>query len=112
MATNAQRDRRHRRVRARVSGESERPRVCVFRSNSNMYVQIVDDVSRKTVAAGDTRTLSKGEPVRKATELGKILGKALKEKGIEKAVFDRGGYRYHGRVKAVAEGLRESGISI
>jgi large subunit ribosomal protein L18 len=77
-----------------------------------MYVQIVDDVSRKTVAAGDTRTLPKGEPVQKATELGKILGKALKEKGIEKAVFDRGGYRYHGRVKAVAEGLRESGISI
>jgi large subunit ribosomal protein L18 len=84
----------------------------VFRSNCNTYAQAVDDVSRRTIAAGDTRTISKGVPVQKAAELGRMLGKVLKEKGIERAVFDRGGYRYHGRVRAVAEGLRESGISI
>lgn len=109
MATNKQRNRRHRRVRARVSGTTERPRVVVFRSNTTLYAQVVDDTMRKTLLSGTTKN-GTGKRVEVSGNLGKEMGKQLVEKGVNAIVFDRGGYQYHGRVKAFADGLREGGM--
>ena len=110
---NQMRLRRRRRVRAKVSGTPERPRVSVFRSNRGIAAQLVDDVAGHTLAAvswteADLRSL---KPVEQATEAGKLLASRAKAAGIDTAVFDRGGYQYHGRVKALAEGAREGGLS-
>jgi large subunit ribosomal protein L18 len=107
-----QRLRRRRRVRARVSGTAERPRLSVFRSNRGIFAQLVDDRAGHTVAAvnwiePDLRKLSATEQARKAGELLAERGKAA---GVGTCVFDRGGYQYHGRVKALAEGAREGGL--
>ncbi len=109
----ARRLKRRRRVRAKVHGTAERPRISVFRSNRGIFVQLVDDVAGHTLAAvnwteGDLRTL---KPMDQARRAGELLAERAKAAGVQTAVFDRGGYRYHGRVKALAEGARESGLN-
>jgi large subunit ribosomal protein L18 len=109
----AKRLRRRRRVRAKVRGTAERPRLAVFRSNRGIFAQLVDDVSGRTLAAvswteGDLRGL---QPMEQAGRAGELLAKRAKDAGVEAVVFDRGGYRYHGRVKALAEGAREGGLT-
>ena len=104
---------RRRRVRAKVRGSAERPRVSVFRSNRGIFAQLIDDDAGRTLAAvnwteGDLRSL---KPLEQAKKAGELLGQRAKAAGIETAVFDRGGYRYHGRVKALAEGAREAGLN-
>jgi large subunit ribosomal protein L18 len=105
------RERRHARVRARITGTSERPRVVVFKSNQFTYAQAIDDTARRTVAAADDRE-GKGAKAKRASGVGRELGVALKKLKIEAAVFDRAGFKYHGRVQAVADGLREEGIRV
>ena len=105
--------RRHR-VRAKVSGTAERPRISVFRSNRGITAQLVDDREGHTLAAvawtePDLRGL---EPMERAERAGRLLAERAKAKGVEVAVFDRGGYRYHGKVKAFAEGVREGGLTV
>jgi large subunit ribosomal protein L18 len=104
--------RRHRRVRGKVRGTAERPRLAVYRSNRGIFAQLVDDDSGKTiVSASWTAVAHKGEKTGQATEVGKALAAAAKKAGIETVVFDRAGYLYHGRVKALAEGAREGGLT-
>ena len=113
---NAIRKGRHQRIRNKVSGTAERPRMCVYRSLNNIYVQVIDDVKGVTLASASTLEKSIREEVagKTKTEAAKIVGKTVgeraKEKGIETVVFDRGGYLYTGRVKAVADGAREAGL--
>lgn len=108
--------RRHRRVRGKISGTPERPRLCVTRSNSNIYAQVIDDVSHTTICSVSTlgpefkATGKKGGTVEGAAEIGTIIGKMAQEKGVTKVVFDRGGHLYHGRVKALADAAREAGL--
>ena len=104
---------RRRRVRAKVHGTAERPRISVFRSNRGIVAQLIDDESGRTLAAvnwteADLRGL---KPMEQATRVGAVLAERAKAAGVESAVFDRGGYRYHGRVKALAEGAREGGLT-
>jgi large subunit ribosomal protein L18 len=111
----AKRSIRHNRVRSRMSGTEDRPRLCVFRANQHIYqhiyAQVIDDSTGKTlVAASSQQVKSKEKKTNVAAEVGKLVaGKAL-EKNIKQVVFDRGGYAYHGRVKALAEGAREGGL--
>jgi large subunit ribosomal protein L18 len=107
-----QRLRRRRRVRAKVRGSATRPRLSVFRSNRGVFAQLIDDDGGKTVAAvnwieSDLRKLA---PMEQATRVGELLAERAKAAGVETCVFDRGGYRYHGRVRAVAEGARSGGL--
>ena len=105
--------RRHRRVRGKVSGTAERPRLTVFRSNLGVTAQLVDDQTGKTLAASSWQQLKKtfkGSKSDQAREVGKLLAVNAKKEGVESCVFDRGGYLYHGRVKALAEGAREGGL--
>ena len=104
---------RRRRVRAKIAGTPERPRISVFRSNHGLSAQVIDDVSGRTLAAvnwteADFRSLGSME---QATAIGEALAKRAKEAGVERCVFDRGGYQYHGRVAALAEGAREGGLT-
>lgn len=107
--------RRHGRVRARVKGTADRPRVSVFKSNQNIFVQFIDDDAGKTVLSNKIvemkKVKSKNNKIQAAEIVGENLAKVAKEAGINKIVFDRGGFKYHGRVKAVAEGLRKGGIN-
>ena len=108
----AARIRRHTRIRGRVTGTTERPRLCVSRSNMRIYAQIIDDTRGHTLAAAgsveaDIRELAKGAA---AAEVGKRVAERAKAAGVESVVFDRGGYRYHGRVKALADAAREAGL--
>jgi large subunit ribosomal protein L18 len=105
---------RRRRVRAKVRGTAERPRISVFRSNRGIAAQLVDDVAGRTLAAvqwteADLRDLKKLE---QSTKAGELLAQRAKAAGIESAVFDRGGYQYHGHVKAFADGVREGGLAV
>jgi large subunit ribosomal protein L18 len=102
----------HKRIRSRVSGTAERPRLAVFRSVKHIYAQVIDDTKGHTVvAAGSTEKDSKnGGNVIGAKEIGKLVAERAKDKGIKAVVFDRGGYQYHGRVKALAEAAREAGL--
>jgi large subunit ribosomal protein L18 len=104
--------RRHRRVRGKISGTAERPRLVVFRSNRGISAQLVDDTSGRTLAAASWLGLASfsGTKTDQAAEVGKALGAAAKQAGLERCVFDRGGYLYHGRVKALADGAREGGL--
>ena len=107
------RKRRHRRVRSKMHGTAERPRLVVFRSNKGISAQLVDDDSGKTVAAAGWMQLKKGfkgDKTEQAAEVGKVLAANAKKAGVESVVFDRGGYLYHGRVKALADGAREGGL--
>ncbi|GIU95606.1 MAG: 50S ribosomal protein L18 [Gaiellaceae bacterium] len=105
------RERRHRRVRAKIAGTAERPRLVVFRSNRGIFAQLVDDETATTLAAASWKTVTtSGSKTDQAREVGRALAAAARERGIERCVFDRGGYLYHGRVKALAEGAREGGL--
>jgi large subunit ribosomal protein L18 len=107
------RARRHRRIRRHIVGTAERPRLVVFRSNRGIEAQLVDDVEGRTLAAASHLGLKKsfkGAKSDQATEVGKLLAQAAKKAGVETVVFDRGGYLYHGRVKALADGAREGGL--
>jgi len=102
--------RRHLRVRKKVHGSADRPRLVIFRSDKHIYAQLVDDVAGRTLATASSLKLSEGKKAEKAAEVGKQLAAAGKQAGITSVVFDRAGYRYHGRVKAVADGAREGGL--
>jgi len=107
------RERRHRRVRGKIHGTAERPRLAVFRSNKGISAQLVDDDAARTLAAASWLNLKKtfkGKKTEQAAEVGKLLAANAKKAGIETVVFDRGGYLYHGRVKALADGAREGGL--
>ena len=111
--TNAQRIRRHKRVRAKISGTPERPRLNVFRSASNIYAQVIDDVTGKTLVAASSLEKGfecEGTKTDAARQVGMMVAERAKAAGIETVVFDRGGYVYHGRVQALAEGAREGGL--
>jgi large subunit ribosomal protein L18 len=115
LTTRQARQRRHRRVRGKVAGTAERPRLVVFRSNRGIEAQLVDDLEGKTLAAASWLHLAKGFKGAKsdqAREVGKLLAKNAKQAGVDRAVFDRAGYLFHGRVKALAEGAREEGLTI
>jgi large subunit ribosomal protein L18 len=107
------RNRRHRRVRAKVAGTAERPRLAVFRSNTGIDAQLIDDQAGQTLAAAGWQGLKsfKGSKTDQAKEVGKLLAENAKAAGVKGCVFDRGGYLYHGRVKALAEGAREGGLT-
>jgi large subunit ribosomal protein L18 len=114
MTKPAARLKRRRRVRAKVSGTAERPRISVFRSNRGIFAQLIDDVAGRTLASvnwteADLRALRGAEQAHRA---GELLAQRAKAAGIQTAVFDRGGYQYHGRVKALAEGAREGGLTL
>ena len=111
--SNKARLKRHKRVRAKISGTSERPRLCVFRSNKNIYAQVIDDVSGVTIASASTLEAGfdgLGSNKDAAKRVGAEVAKRAIEKGITEVVFDRGGYIYHGRVLELAEGAREGGL--
>jgi len=113
LSTRQARERRHRRVRGKVSGSAERPRLVVFRSNRGISAQVVDDLGGRTLAGASWMGLGKsfkGNKSEQAAAVGKLLAERAKEAGIETVVFDRGGYLYHGRVKALADGAREGGL--
>ena len=101
---------RHRRVRKKVMGSAQRPRLAVFRSNRHIYAQLIDDDAGVTLASASTLADDKGDPKERAKTVGTEIATKAKAAGIERAVFDRGGFRYHGRVQAVAEGAREGGL--
>ena len=112
--TNAQRLKRHKRVRAKISGTPEIPRLNVFRSTANIYAQVIDDVNGVTLASASSLDKSiemYGGNCTAAKEVGKLVAERAKAAGIENVVFDRGGYVYQGRVKALAEGAREGGLN-
>lgn len=114
---NAQMARRHRRIRSRVNGTTERPRLNVFRSLTNIYAQVIDDVNGHTLASASTidKAIAAQIDGKSKLEAAKIVGQVLAERakaaGVGAVVFDRGGYRYHGRVAALAEGAREGGLN-
>ena len=109
---NISRDRRHARVRAKISGTPECPRLSVFRSNANIHAQIIDDVNGVTLCAASTVSLkiANGGNIEAAKQVGAAIAKLALEKGVTTVVFDRSGYVYHGRVAAVAEAAREAGL--
>ena len=112
--TNAQRLKRHKRVRGKISGTPERPRLNVFRSETNIYAQVIDDVNGVTLVSASSLEIEfdgKGGNVEAARKVGQMVAERAKAKGIENVVFDRGGYIYHGRVQALAEGAREGGLN-
>ena len=110
----AERERRHARVRNKVSGTADRPRLCVFRSNSNLYAQIIDDVAGNTLVQASTldkEVKTKLSNKEAAKEVGSLVAKRALEKNIKEVVFDRGGYIYHGVIKELAEAAREGGLT-
>ncbi len=108
---NEKRSRRHKRVRAKIRGTAECPRLAVFRSNKYIYAQLINDVTGTTIAAARSEGL-KGTAMEQAAAVGKMIAEAAKKAGITKAVFDRGGFLYTGRVRAVADTAREAGLTI
>ncbi len=112
LTTRQARERRHRRVRGKIAGTAERPRLAVFRSNRGIFAQLVDDDSGRTLAAASWLGLKSrsGNKTEQAAEVGKALAAAAAKAGVTTCVFDRGGYLYHGRVRALAEGAREGGL--
>ena len=114
--------RRHKKIRAKIFGTKEKPRLCVFRSAKHIYAQLIDDEKRKTIISAKDAEIKNlkskvqkeenkmSAKIAKAFDLGKLIAEKALEKKIEKVVFDRGGYKYHGRIKAVAEGAREGGL--
>lgn len=118
MATNkkqARRQRVKRSIRGKVNGTAERPRLSVYRSNQHIYAQLIDDLEGRTLAAASTVEkdgVGEGSPIDLSRAVGLRLAERAKQAGIEAVVFDRNGYRYHGRVKALAEGVREGGLQV
>lgn len=112
---NNNRDKRKLKIRSRISGTSERPRLSVFRSNKYIYAQLIDDVAQKTLldTQKETKQLHTGTTKTEAAlQVGLLIAKKAKENNIESIIFDRNGYKYHGRVKNVAEGARQGGLSV
>ena len=116
---NKSKTRKHIRVRKKVSGTSDRPRLCVYRSLSNIYAQVIDDTKGVTLVEASTLAKELAEEIKaskgkvsKSKLVGKLVAKKAQEKGITSVVFDRGGLQYHGRIKAVAEGAREGGLKL
>ena len=108
-----ERARRHKRVRTKISGTAERPRLCVYRSNTNLYAQVIDDVAGNTLVSASTldkEVKTKSANKEAAKEVGTLIAKRATEKNITEVVFDRGGYIYHGVVKELAEAARENGL--
>ena len=97
-------------MRRKVTGTAERPRLVVFRSLKHIYAQLVDDVANRTLITVSSQTLGEGKKSEKSTQLGKVIAEKAKAAGVARVVFDRAGYKYHGRVKAVADGAREGGL--
>lgn len=114
LSKSEKRNRIHLRIRKTISGSAERPRLCVFRSNKEIYAQLVDDLNGKTITAASSRDKEIASEKANKTDAAKLVGKAIAAKatksGIEAVVFDRGGYLYHGRIKQLAEGAREGGL--
>lgn len=112
LSRNQARKRRKQRIRKKISGTGERPRLAVFRSNKNIYVQLIDDREQKTLAASSTLSLAKGGSINKdgAYQVGKDVADKALQYGIHTVVFDRSGYYFHGRIKSVADGAREGGL--
>jgi large subunit ribosomal protein L18 len=115
LSKNDTRQRVHERIRRKLLGSSERPRLNIYRSLNHIYVQVIDDMEGRTIVSASTAEGSKGERrtggnVAAAKEVGKLVAQRAKEKGITKVVFDRGGYLYHGRIKALADAAREAGL--
>jgi large subunit ribosomal protein L18 len=112
ITTEQKRKRRHRRVRGKVHGSATRPRLCVFRSSKGIYAQVIDDDRGVTLASASTLVLdgASGSKSEKAAEVGKLVAQRAREAGVSSVTFDRGGYLYHGRVKALADGAREGGL--
>ena len=107
---NAIRQRIHARIRAKLSGTGERPRLNVYRSLNHIYAQVIDDQTGQTLVSASTIKMKTGGNVAAAKEIGKAVAERAVEKGIKKVVFDRGGYLYHGRIKALADAAREAGL--
>ena len=108
----AARDARHARIRAKVAGTAERPRLAIFKSNTAVYAQLINDDAGKTIAAVDSRSEKSGTPVEKAAALGTAIAGKAKEQKIEAVVFDRGGYRYQGAIAALADAARAAGLKL
>ena len=106
------RQRRHERVREKVRGSAARPRLAVYRSLTHIYAQLIDDDAGKTLASASSLDKKNGKKAERAAAVGTSLGERAKQAGISEAVFDRGGYRYHGRVKALAEAVRKAGVKV
>lgn len=107
---NKQRQVRHRRMRFYLKGTAERPRLNVFRSNKQIYAQVIDDINSVTIASASSLKLENGANIEGAKEVGKLVAEMAVKKGVKKVIFDRGGYLYHGRVKALADAAREAGL--
>jgi large subunit ribosomal protein L18 len=109
---NESRKKRHRSIRKRIEGNTERPRLAVFRSTRHIYAQVIDDLARKTLVSTSDVDAEKGTGKKKdrAKQVGTAIAKLCLEKGIDKVVFDRAGYKYHGRISALADGAREAGL--
>ncbi|HVZ10963.1 MAG TPA: 50S ribosomal protein L18 [Candidatus Paceibacterota bacterium] len=108
-------NRRHARIRSKVSGTASRPRVAVFKSNRNLFIQFIDDVAGKTILSSQiaaAKSKAKGTKTEREIAVAKLLAEKAKAAGITEAIFDRGGFAYHGRIKAVADTLRENGIKL
>jgi len=105
------RKRRHKKIRSKMTGTESRPRLCVFRSNQHIYAQLIDDENNKVLAQASDMSFKKGlTNIEKAKKVGEMIAKLGEEKKISEIVFDRAGYKYHGRVKALAESIREKGL--
>ena len=109
---NKTRQKRHQRVRNKISGTAECPRLNVFRSNTNIYAQLIDDVAGVTLASASSQdqSVEKSNKIDQAKSVGKLIAERGVEKGLKRVVFDRGGYLYHGRIKALADAARENGL--
>jgi large subunit ribosomal protein L18 len=107
---NEIRQRIHARIRQKMSGTSERPRLNVYRSLNHIYAQVIDDMKGETLVSASSIKLKTGGNVAAAREIGKVIAERAKEKGVTRVVFDRGGYLYHGRIKALADAAREAGL--
>ncbi len=109
----AHREKRRKRVRRKIAGTADRPRLSVYRSNVNIYAQLIDDDAAQTLAAADSREVGEAENRKDAArKVGELIARRAQEAGIEVAVFDRGGNKYHGRIAALAEGAREGGLKL
>jgi large subunit ribosomal protein L18 len=112
MSNAVARKTRHRKIRSRISGTAVRPRLAIFRSNTGIYAQVIDDVAGKTLASASDMKIEKGSKSEKAVEVGKNIAAACKKAGVSVVVFDRGGFSYVGRVKALADSARAEGLQI
>ena len=109
----AHREKRRKRVRRKIAGTANRPRLSVYRSNVNIYAQLIDDDAAQTLAAADSREVAEAENRKDAArKVGELIARKAQEAGVEVAVFDRGGNKYHGRIAALAEGAREGGLKL